>query len=35
MNWSHLAVLGVALLAGVVFANTLRGLPGVSMLPTY
>lgn len=35
MNWSHLAVLVIALLVGVVFAGTLRGLPGVSMLPQY
>lgn len=35
MNWSHLAVLAVALLVGVVFASTLRGLPGVSALPQY
>lgn len=35
MNWTHIAVLVVALLAGVVFANTLRGLPVVSSLPSY
>jgi hypothetical protein len=35
MNFTHLIVLVVALLVGVVFASTLRGLPGVSMLPSY
>jgi hypothetical protein len=35
MNLSHIAVLLVALLIGVTFAGTLRGLPGVSMLPSY
>jgi hypothetical protein len=35
MRMSHIAVLVIALLIGVVFAGTLRGLPGVSMLPAY
>lgn len=32
---SHWLVLIIALLVGVIFAGTLRSLPGVSMLPTY
>jgi hypothetical protein len=35
LNLSHIAVLVVALLVGVVFAGTLRGLPLVSSLPSY
>lgn len=35
MNVSHVVVLIVALLVGVVFASTLRGFPGISMLPSY
>lgn len=35
MNWTHLAVLVIALLIGVMFSGTLRGLPGVSSLPQY
>lgn len=35
MNWSHIGVLVVALLVGVMFAGWLRSLPVVSMLPQY
>lgn len=35
MGLSHIVVLLVAVLVGVIFANTLRGLPGVSSLPQY
>ena len=35
MNWSHIAVLVIALLIGVVFAGWLRRLPVVSSLPSY
>jgi hypothetical protein len=35
MNWTHIAVLVIALLIGVVFAGTLRGLPLISSLPSY
>lgn len=35
MNLSHIAIAVLFILVGVVFASTLRGLPGVSMLPSY
>lgn len=35
MKLGHIAFLAIVLLAGVVFAGTLRGLPGISMLPQY
>jgi hypothetical protein len=35
MNMSHILVLVSALLVGVVFASTLRGLPLISSLPQY
>jgi hypothetical protein len=35
MNYSHIAVLLIALLIGVMFAGWLRSLPVISMLPKY
>lgn len=35
MNWSHLIVLVIAVAIGVVFAGTLRAMPGLSSLPQY
>jgi len=34
-NLGHVAFMVVLVLVGVVFAGTLRGFPGVSMLPQY
>lgn len=35
MNWSHLVVLVIAVAIGMIFAGTLRGMPGLSSLPQY
>lgn len=35
MRLSHLIVLVVAVLVGMIFAGWLRSLPGLSMLPQY